>query len=109
MVRAALAEMLARVRRSPLVRSAEPGVELLLDVDREYRRRAGAEDLIKIAPKRFNPKGAAWLPLLHTVRDGWHFTALYSNTARAHALERETDWVTFISTRTTKPKASAPY
>ena len=93
MVRAALAEMLARVRRSPLVSYEEPGVTLLLDVDREYRERATAGELIKIAPKRFNPKGEAWLPLLHTVRDAWHFTALYSNTARAHQLGRESDWV----------------
>ncbi len=93
MVRAALAEMLARVRRSPLVSYEEPGVTLLLDVDREYRERAAAGELIKIAPKRFNPKGEVWLPLLHTVRDAWHFTALYSNTARAHQLGRVTDWV----------------
>ena len=93
MVRVALATMLARVRRNPLARSEEPGVDLLLDVDREYRERAVAGDLIKIAPKRFNPKGEAWLPLLHTVRAEWHFTALYSNTARAHQLRRITDWV----------------
>ena len=93
MVRAALATMLARVRRNPLARSEEPGVDLLLDVDREYRERAAAGDLIKIAPKRFNPKGEAWLPLLHAVRGSWHFTALYSNTARAHQLRRITDWV----------------
>jgi hypothetical protein len=93
MVRAALAEMLARVRRSPLVSYEEPAVTLLLDVDREYRERAAAGELIKIAPKRFNPKGEVWLPLLHTVRDGWHFTALYSNTVRAHQLGREADWV----------------
>jgi hypothetical protein len=71
----------------------EPRVALLLDVDREYRERAAAGKLIKIAPKRFNPKGEVWLPLLHTVRDAWHFTALYSNTARAHHLGRVTDWV----------------
>jgi hypothetical protein len=71
----------------------EPAVDLLLDVDREYRERAAAGKLIKIAPKRFNAKGEAWLPLPHTAHDGWHFTALYSNTARAHAPGRETDWV----------------
>ena len=27
------------------------------------------------------------------VRDGWHFTALYSNTARARELGRTRDWV----------------
>jgi len=93
MVRAALAEMLARVRRLSLVRYEEPTVDLLLDVDPEYREKARAGELIKIAPKRFNPKGEAWLPLLHTVRDGWYFTALYSITARARQLGRETDWV----------------
>jgi Holliday junction resolvasome RuvABC DNA-binding subunit len=93
MVRAALAEMLARVRRSAVRRNDEPEADLLLDVDREYREKATAGQLIKIAPKRFNPKGKAWLPVLHTVRGSWHFTALYSNTARAHQLGREADWV----------------
>ena len=46
-----------------------------------------------IAPRRFNPNGEAWLPILHTERDGWHFTALFSNTARAHELGRAQDWV----------------
>ena len=93
MVRTALAEMLGRVRRRAPARDEEPAVGLLLDVDQEYRRRAAAGELIKIAPKRFNPGGAAWLPVLHTVRDGWHFTAIYSNTARAHQLGRTGDWV----------------
>jgi hypothetical protein len=31
--------------------------------------------------------------VLHEERDGWHFSALYSNTARAHELERTRDWV----------------
>jgi putative hydrolase len=31
--------------------------------------------------------------VLHTERAGWHFTALYSNTARAHELDRTRDWV----------------
>jgi putative hydrolase len=51
MVRATLGNMLARVRRTPPVRSEEPSVDLLLDVDREYRDRAAADVLIKIAPK----------------------------------------------------------
>jgi hypothetical protein len=33
------------------------------------------------------------LPVLHTTRGDWHFTALFSNTARAHELGRERDWV----------------
>lgn len=46
-----------------------------------------------IAPRRFNPERRAWLPILHTERDGWHFTALFSNTALAHELGRTGDWV----------------
>lgn len=70
-----------------------PGVEMLLDVDGEYRRKAEAGRLRKIAPKRFNPEGEAWLPILHTRRNGWAFTALYSNTKRAHELDKTHDWV----------------
>ncbi len=70
-----------------------PSIAMLLDVDREYRERAAAGTLPTIAPRRFNPSGAAWLPVLHTERDGWHFTALYSNTALAHQLHRTHDWV----------------
>ena len=49
--------------------------------------------LPRIAPRRFNPDNRAWLSILHTARGGWHFTALYSNTARAHDLRRVFDWV----------------
>jgi hypothetical protein len=93
-IRAELASVLGRVRgrRSPApVRG--PGVATVLDVDREYRQKASAGELPTIAPKRFNPEGEAWLPVLHAQRDGWHFTAMYSNTARAHELKRTRDWV----------------
>jgi putative hydrolase len=40
-----------------------------------------------------NPEGKAWLPVLHTRFGPWHFTALYSNTERAHELHRIYDWV----------------
>ena len=66
---------------------------MLLDVDAEYRRRAAADELPKIAPRRLNPDRRAWLAVLHTHRDSWHFTALYSNTARAHQLGKTDDWV----------------
>ena len=69
----------------------EPSVEMLLSVDLEYRSRS--DRLPLITPRRFNPEGRAWLPVLHTQRPGWHFTALYSNTARAHELARVKDWV----------------
>ena len=76
-----------------------PPTEVLLDVDHEYRPRSESGDLRTIAPRRFNPQGKAWLPILHTERGPWHFTALYSNTARAHQLGRTDDWVIiFFST-----------
>ena len=70
-----------------------PGVELLLDVDREYREKARAGSLPRIAPRRLNPEGKSWLPVLHTRFGPWHFTALFSNTIRAHEIHRVYDWV----------------
>jgi len=70
-----------------------PPIGLLLDVDAEYRGRAEAGDLRKITPRRFNPEQKAWLPVMHREREGWHFTALYSNTARAHELGATRDRV----------------
>ncbi len=93
-IRASLAQMLARPRAPRQTGSvAEPPIDQLLDVDREYRDRAQAGSLRRIAPRRFNPSGEAWLPVLHTQRGDWHYTALFSNTARAHALGRAHDWV----------------
>ena len=94
-IQASLASMLGRrVEPAPLASSAHlPDVAVLLDIDREYRDRAAAGTLKKIAPKRFNPGGHAWLPVLHAQRGAWHFTALFSNTARAHELGRTRDWV----------------
>lgn len=94
-IRAALASMLGRrLERAPRAPGAgEPPAAALLEVDGEYREGAAAGKLRTIAPKRFNPDGAAWLPVLHTQRGDWHFTALYSNTARAHELGRTRDWV----------------
>ena len=70
-----------------------PDVGLLLDIDREYREKAHAGELRRIAPRRMNPEGKAWLPVLHTRFGPWHFTALFSNTERAHELRRTFDWV----------------
>jgi hypothetical protein len=93
-IRAALVKMLnRRIRtRAALLREEAP-VDLLLNVDREYRGKAKSHRLPKIAPRRFNPEGKAWLPILHTHRNGWHFTVMFSNTARAHELKRTGDWV----------------
>ncbi len=65
----------------------------LLDVDTQYRLLAEQNKLPRIAPRRFNPTAEAWLPVLHTQRHGRHYTALYSNTARAHELGTTHDWV----------------
>jgi hypothetical protein len=71
----------------------DPPVGEILDVDREYRAKAAAGQVRRIAPRRFNPTGEAWLPVLHTHRADRHYTALYSNTARAHELGTTHDWV----------------
>src|SRR6266496_5141577 len=71
----------------------QPSVDLLLDIDREYREKGRAGLLPRIAPRRLNPEGKAWLPVLHTRFGPWHFTALFSNTERAHELHRTYDWV----------------
>jgi putative hydrolase len=97
-VAAIQASLASKLGRAPIAvrsrnRIREPDVGILLDVDREYRAGAAAGRFPVIAPRRFNAGGKAWLPILHTSRDGWHFTALYSNTARAHELERTHDWV----------------
>jgi hypothetical protein len=93
MVRAELAAMLGRARGRPPEPAAEPPVDILLEVDAEYRRSAAAGRLPMIAPRRFNPTREAWLPVLHAERGAWHFTALFSNTAQAHRLGRTRDWV----------------
>lgn len=93
-IRDALAARLGRPRRAaPAERPDEPAVAELLDVDAEYRDGARKNLLPKIAPRRFNPEGEAWLPVLHTVRGPRHYTALFSNTALAHRLKRTSDWV----------------
>ncbi|NIR98828.1 MAG: DNA-binding protein, partial [Gammaproteobacteria bacterium] len=93
-IRATLESMLGRVRGARTRGRADgPDVATLLDVDEEYREKGEAGRLPTIAPRRFNPRSEAWLPVLHTNRGEWHFTALFSNTARAHELKRTRDWV----------------
>jgi putative hydrolase len=93
MLRATLAAMLGRAQSRRQQALQEPAVDLLLDVDQAYRQQAASGSLPTIAPRRFNPEGKAWLPVLHTQRGIWHFTVLFSNTARAHELHRTHDWV----------------
>ncbi len=92
-IRATLGSMLARRSRQGPDDHREPSVAELLAVDEIYRNRVAQGDLRKIAPRRFNPDGEAWLPILHLDRPDWSYTALFSNTALAHQLERTRDWV----------------
>jgi hypothetical protein len=100
-IRAVRESLDGRLRRPPVTRhrprrpasNNEPPVADLLDIDREYRAKATANRLPTIAPRRFNPTGESWLPVLHTSRGNQQYTALYSNTARAHELGTTHDWV----------------
>lgn len=98
-IRAVRESLAGRFRRRPRVPESrpdqrdQPPVAELLDVDTEYHHKAAAGTLKKIAPRRFNPTGEAWLPVLHAKRDARRYTALFSNTARAHELGMIRDWV----------------
>ncbi len=96
-IRASLHAMLVRGHdvHATLSRTAGPlpGVTTLLAIDRQYREQATAGTLPTITPIRFNPLQEPWLPVLHAERDGWQFTALFSNTAQAHQLKHTRDWV----------------
>lgn len=97
-VRESLAGRFRRGADRPAVAPAalpddQPPVEELLAVDREYRDLAACDRLLRVAPRRFNPAGAAWLPILHAEHGGRHYTAMYSNTSRAHDAGALRDWV----------------
>jgi len=79
--------------RRTMATAKEPSLKLILAIDEEYRRKAADNQLKKIAPKKFNPKGVAWLPIMSLQREGWRFTVLFSNTERAHELGKIQDWV----------------
>lgn len=70
-----------------------PSIELLLEVDAQYRYLAKAGQLRMITPRRFNPERKPWLPVMKLQKEGWSFNVLYSNTARAHELGKTHDWV----------------
>ena len=82
----------------------EPPVAVLFDVDAEYRQKAAAGRLPRIAPRRFNRARESWLPVLRTERGDWRFTALYSNTELAHRLRRTRDWVVLYFHRDREPE-----
>ena len=68
-------------------------VGLLLEVDARYRMLSAEGKLRRIAPHRFNPDRRAWLPVMVDRRQGWRFDVMYSNSARAHRLDKTSDWV----------------
>jgi putative hydrolase len=94
-IRDTLAQRLGSIRQGRTVPAQcnDATVAELLDVDRLYREEAAGDTLQKIAPRRFNPSTKAWLPVLHTTRGPRHYTALFSNAARAHGLNKTRDWV----------------
>lgn len=93
-IRDSLATRLGKVRAQALWREiGQPSVAQILDVDEEYRTNVADDVLPKIAPRRFNPENEKWLPILHTNRGRRHYTALFSNTPRAHQLQKTSDWV----------------
>lgn len=83
----------AQARSTHTSTGNEPSVTELLGIDAEYRALDRQGRLPRISPRSFNPTREAWLPILHTEREGRHYTALYSNTARAHELGATHDWV----------------
>lgn len=97
MLSANVHEMLSQTRWPEQRPDIEPPVAVLLDIDRQYR--AQADILPKIAPRRFNPDRAPWLPVLHARRGEWTLAALFSNSARAHELRKHHDWVVISFSR----------
>ena len=93
-IRDSLATRLGKVRARTLWSDlGQPSVAQILDVDEEYRTKAAENVLPKIAPRRLNAEHERWLPILHTNRGRRHYTALFSNTPRAHELNKTSDWV----------------
>lgn len=79
--------------QTPPSQTAKPSIELLLEIDEQYRYLAKAGQLRMVTPRRFNPEGKRWLPVMQMNKDGWSFNALFSNTARSHEFNKTHDWV----------------
>lgn len=92
-IEASLEKLLGKPKKRAFNQTKLPNVETLLAIDKEYRDAVALDTLPKISPKRFNPKNEAWLPIMHSTKSHWHFTVLFSNTARAHDLDKINDWV----------------
>ncbi len=90
-IREALAGRFRRPVGGPV--AGPPPVEDVLAVDAAYRDQASRGQLRQIAPRRFNPAGEAWLPVMKARKGGRRFRAMYSNTEAAHRLGKAHDWV----------------
>ena len=90
-VREALAGRFRRPTAGPA--ADPPPVADLLEIDAAYRERAATGVLRQIAPRRFNPTAAAWLPVWKTRKNGRGYRAMFSNTPLAHRLNKVREWV----------------
>lgn len=90
-IREALAGRFRRAVGGPV--PIPPPVKDILAVDRAYREKAAAGELRLVAPRRFNPGGEAWLPVMSARRGGYRYRVLFSNTAAAHRAGKSHDWV----------------
>ena len=82
--------------RHPSSRTApnsQPPVATILEVDQAYRTADAENTLSKISLQRPGTTDVTKVPILHTERDGWRFTAIYSNTRTAQTFKRTRDWV----------------
>src|SRR5262245_3756446 len=70
-----------------------PPIDDVLAVDEMYRERAAAGQLKMVAPRRFNPRGEAWLPVMAIRYGGRRYRVMFSNTAAAHEAGKSHDWV----------------
>jgi len=90
-VREALAGRFRRPTAGPVVEP--PPVADLLTLDAAYRERSATGVLRHVAPRRFNPTAAAWLPVWKTRKNGRAFRLMFSNTPLAHRLGKVREWV----------------
>lgn len=102
-LRHSLGDMLARRRpRKAAIDRQQPSIADILAIDAHYR--GNVDKLPEIRPRRFNPTGETRLPILHTERNGWEFTALFSNSPAAHRFGKQRDWVVIYFERADQPE-----
>ena len=102
-LRHSLGDMLARRRpRKAAIDRQQPSIADILAIDAHYR--GNVDKLPEIRPRRFNPTGETRLPILHTERNGWELTALFSNSPAAHRFGKQRDWVVIYFERADQPE-----